>query len=224
VTVLSPESRLVGTGSGLLPRVNLLPPEIAERAAFQRVQLGLGAAVVATLGVVGLLFMSASHGVTAANEDLASAQSRGTQLQSQTAAYRDVTATYAAAQAAQLQLTSAMSDEVRYSQLMNDLALSIPSSVWVNSVTFAQTTAAAALPGVTAAPPIGTMTVSGTGFTHQDVALWLESLSGGKNYANAYFSNSTEALLGTRKIVNFSTTADVTASARSGRYTKPIGG
>jgi Tfp pilus assembly protein PilN len=223
VTVLSPESRLVGTGSGLLPRVNLLPPEIAERAAFQRVQLGLGAAVVATLGVVGLLFMSASHGVTAANEDLASAQSRGTQLQSQTAAYRDVTATYAAAQAAQLQLTSAMSDEVRYSQLMNDLALSIPSSVWVNSVNFAQTTAVP-VPGVTATPPIGTMTVSGTGFTHQDVALWLESLSGGKNYANAYFSNSTEALLGTRKIVNFSTTADVTANARSGRYTKPIGG
>lgn len=223
MTVLSPESRLVGTGSGLLPRVNLLPPEIAERAAFQRVQLGLGAAVVATLGVMGLLFVSASHGVTAANEDLASAQSRGTQLQSQAAAFRDVTATYAAARAAQLQLTSAMSDEVRYSQLMNDLALSIPSSVWVNSVNFAQTTAAA-LPGVTATPPIGTMTVSGTGFTHEDVALWLESLSGGKNYANAYFSNSTEALLGTRKIVNFSTTADVTVSARSGRYTKSTGG
>ena len=81
---------------------------------------------------------------------------------------------------------------------------------------------AAAAPGVT--PGIGTLTVSGVGFSHDDVAVWLESLAGQKSYVNPYFSSSTEVLLGTRKTVNFSSTATLTPAAYSGRYTKPAGG
>ena len=228
MTVLTSETRLIGSGTALLPRVNLLPPEIAEKRAFRRIQMGLGAAGVAAVGIVGLLYVSASHGVSAANADLATAKSQNTSLQTQAANYRNVTSVYAAAAAAQSQLTSAMGDEVRYSQLLNDLALSVPSTVWLKDVEFTQgaTAGAPAAPAASASalPTIGTFTVSGVGFSHDDVAIWLESIASLKTYSNPYFSNSTEALLGKRKTVSFGSSANVTSAALSGRYNKPAGG
>ena len=62
------------------------------------------------------------------------------------------------------------------------------------------------------------------GFSHDDVAAWLESVAGLKTYDSPYFSNSTEALLGTRRTVNFTSTATVTHNAYSHRYDRPVGG
>lgn len=210
-----------------LPRVNLLPPEIAETRRFRRIQLGLGGAVLGAVGIVALLYVAASSSVSSAQDELDSANVKHTSLQAESAKYRDVTAVYARAAAAQAMLTQAMGEEVRYSQLLNDLSLSVPETVWLKNLTFSQTPAVASAaatttPGVT--PGIGTVTVTGIGFTHDDVAIWLESLAGQKSYANPYFSSSTEALLGTRKTVNFTSTANLTTAAYSGRYTKPAGG
>jgi Tfp pilus assembly protein PilN len=228
MTFPSSDLRLTTQGTGLLPRVNLLPPDIAEKRAFQRIQLGLGGAALAAVSLVGLLYFSASHSVTSANESLSSAQATNSTLQRQAAKFRDVTQIYAAAAAAQVQLSSAMGDEIRYSQLLNDLALTVPSSVWVTSVGFVQTpTSRAVSPAGTlavAAPVAGTFTVSGVGFSHVDVALWLEAVAGLKTYANPYFTNSTEVLLGKRKTVNFSSTANLTPQAMSNRYGNPAGG
>lgn len=228
MTVLSSESRLVGAAAPTLPRVNLLPPEIAEKAAFRKVQAGLGAALVLPVLIVGGLYMSASHSVSNAQANLDSANTQSSRLEAQTARYRDVTAVYSAAAAAKAQLTTAMGDEVRFSQLMNDLSLSIPSNVWVQSLNFSTVAPAAApaSPGAAAAVPsaAGALSVTAVAFSHDDVAVWLESLAKLKTYQDPYFSASTEVLLGTRKVVNFSSTATLTLAARSGRYTTPAGG
>lgn len=221
------ETRLVGASLSLLPRVNLLPPEIAEKAAFRRVQIGLGSAVLAAIGVVGVLYMSAASSVDSAQGQLDSASSTHSQLQTETSKYAAVTGVYAQAAAAQAMLTQAMGDEVRYSQLLNDLSLSVPAKVWVKNIAFIQTVAgapAAAAAGAAAPAGIGTFTATGVGFSHDDVAVWLESIAGQKTYTNPYFSNSTEALLGTRKVVNFTSTASITSTALSNIYTKPAGG
>lgn len=226
MSVLTQDDRLVATTATRLPRVNLLPPEIAERAAFQKIQLGLGAAVLAAVGIVGLLYVSASHSVTSAQGDLDSANSQGVSLQQQSAKYADVTSVYSQAAAAQASLTTAMGGEVRYSQVLNDLSLTIPSNVWLTNLAYTSTPPVAAGPGVAAAATtgIGTFTATAVAFSHDDVAVWLDAVAGLKTYANPYFSSSTEALLGTRKIVNFSTTAVLTPTALSGRYTTPAGG
>ena len=233
MTVLSSETRLIGSGTGLLPRVNLLPPEIAEKRQFRRIQTALGSAVLASVAVVGLLYVSAGHSVSSAQSDLDSANAQGSALQLEAAKYRNVTAVYAAADAAQQQLSVAMGDEVRYSQLLNDLSLTVPSNVWISNLAYtagadgaaaptAATTAGAA--GAPAAPAaLGTFTVTGIGFEHDDVAQWLDAIAGLKTYDTPYFSTSTESLLGTRKIVTFTSTANVTDKARSNRYNK-VGG
>lgn len=222
MTAVTQETRLVGTGLALLPRVNLLPPEIEERKKLKQIQVGLGAAVLASVGVVGVLVMAANGSLNSANEELAAATTQNTQLKAEAATYANVTAVYAQAAAAQALLTQAMGEEVRYSRFMNDLSLTVPDNVWVKSVSFAQAAAPAAA-GVTE-PGIGTVTFNGVGFSHDDVAVWLESLAGQKGYTNPDFTNSTETLIGTRKTVTFTSTVQMTAAALSGRYTKPLGG
>lgn len=228
MTVLTSEARL-GMTTAQMPRVNLLPPEIAERATVRKVQIGLVAGLGVAVGVVGLLFVSASHSVSSAQESVDAANARNTQLVAETGKYRNVTAVYDAAAAAQVQLVTAMGQEVRYSQMLHDLSLSVPSTVWLKAVNYNQTPpappAAAGTPGAAApvSAAIGTVTFQGVGFDHDDLALWLESIAGLKTYSDTYFSSSAEGLLGQRKTVNFTSTANVTPAALSGRFTK-LGG
>lgn len=222
MSTLTKQREAVGTGVVTLPRVNLLPPEIAEVRRMRRIQVGLGGAVLGAVGVVALLYVAATSSVSSAQTELDSATATGAQLRAETAKYAQVTAIYARAAAAQAMLTQAMGEEIRYSRFLNDLSLSVPENVWVKNLTFAQGAAPAAL-GSTV-PGVGTVTVTGVGFSHDDVAVWLESLATQKGYTNPYFTNSTEALLGTRKIVNFTSTASLTPAAYSGRFTKPAGG
>ncbi|MDX6266238.1 MAG: type pilus assembly protein PilN [Frankiales bacterium] len=235
MTVLNTETRLIRGLATEMARVNLLPPEIAERAAFRRVQVGLGVAIAAAVGVVGLLYVSASHGISSAQQDVDAASAQSTRLQGQVSSLQNVTATFAAADAAEAQLKTAMGDEIRWSQMMNDLSLAMPSNVWLKSLTFTQTPpaaaavtsgtpAAAATNASAAAAPIGTFTVTGIGYSHDDLALWLESLGSLKTYADPYFSSSAESLLDTKPIVTFSSTANVTPDALSNRYNRPAGG
>jgi Tfp pilus assembly protein PilN len=226
------ETQLIGGGLATLPRVNLLPPEIAEHRAFRRIQFGLGGAVAAAVVVLGFLVVAASNGVSDANEELAASQAENTSLRRQTAQYANVTALYAAAAAAQTQLATAMGDEIRFSQMMNDFSLAIPSTVWVTSLNLVATPPVAPVAGApaTAAAPVagppvlGTLAVTGKGFNHKDVAVWLEAIAGLKAFSDPYFSSSSEGLIGKRKVVTFASTANINSAALSGRYSKPVGG
>lgn len=218
---------VVGAGSLLLPRVNLLPPEIAEGRRFRRVQMGLGGGVVAAVGVVALLYVSACGSVSTANEQVDAAGAQQRTLQSQTAQYRDVAATYQRTADAQAMLVDAMGQEVRYSRFLNDLTQSIPNGVWLKNVTFTQAAVTAAAPAGSASAPtattvagLGTVTLSGVAYQHTDVATWLESLAAQKGYTGPLLQTSTEVLLGTKKVVNWSTTVTLSPEALSGRYPK----
>lgn len=215
-----------GTGLPALPRVNLLPPEIAETVRFRRIQLGLGGGLLAAVGVVALLYVGASGAVADASAEVETADVQNTALRAETAKFADVQAVYARAAAAEAMLTTAMGEEVRYSQYLNDLSLTVPENVWVKNVSFVQGPAVAAAGAAvgTPVPGIGTVTFTGVGFKQDDVAVWLDSLAKQKGYANPYFASSTKALLGNRSTVNFTSTVTMTDAALSRRYTTPQGG
>lgn len=220
MTAESHEPLLPRSTLATLPRVNLLPPEMGEQRRFRQIQLGLGAAVLAAFVVVGLLVLSAHHGVSQAQSRLDDTRTVATDLNAQRAKYSDVTAVYARAAAAQTMLSRAMGNEVRFSQLLNDLSLSVPENVWISSLNLSAVPVSGTAPVGSTANLIGSQTVSGVAFSHDDVAVWLESLAALKNYANPYFSSSTEAKLGTKTVVDFSSTAGITANALSHRYDK----
>lgn len=215
------------------PRVNLLPPEIAEQARLRQVQRGLGAAVVVAVGVVAVLYVGARGSVAEAQTRVETASTEQASVAAQSAKYRDVTAVYARIAAAEQILVDAMGPEVRYSRFLNDLSLSIPENVWVTNASFSQQDAAAATatPRGTGAPAaaaaaaggLGTVTMSGVAYEHDDVANWLDSLGRQEGYAKPFLTSSTEALIGSRKIVNWTSTATLTPAALSHRYVKAGG-
>lgn len=204
----------------VLPRVNLLPPEIEQRRTFRRVQTGLGGAVLTSVALVALLYAGAASAVSEAETDVAETTAVGTSLRAESTQYQDVTAVYAQAAAAKAMLAQAMGEEVRWSRLLNDLSLTVPDDVWVKNVAFTQAPAAVPTAGTTGTVPasIGTVTFSGVGFGHDAVAVWLESLAEQKGYADPYFSNAAESLIGTRKVVTFTSTTTLTPDALSRRY------
>ena len=204
-----------------LPRVNLLPPEIAELRRVRRVQYGLAGAALASVAVMGLAYVSAVGSARDARNELREATATGQAVKAEQAQYADVNAVYARAEAAQLMLTQAMGEEVRYSTHLDQLARTVPDKVWLRDVAFTQTPSATAVGDTT--PSIGSVTFSGVGYAHDDVATWLESLAAHKGYAKPYLTSSTEALIGKRVTVDFSTTVVLTPDSLSRRYTAPIG-
>ena len=214
---MRPADELVGSGHGPLPRVDLLPPEIGQRRRLRRVQVALGGGVVAAVGLVAVLVVGAGSSVAAAQDDLDTAVATQGSLQQESGQYRDVTAAYQRSADAQAMLVAAMGEEVRYSRLLNDLSLSIPDSVWLTSAAWSQqpTTAGTGTPG------LGTLTVSGVAYEHEDVALWLESLASQQGYVDPLLQTADKTLIGTREVVEFTSTVTLSPDALSGRYLTP---
>jgi Tfp pilus assembly protein PilN len=207
----------------VLPRVNLLPPEILEAARFRRFQLAMVAAGVGAVAIVGALDYNAHKGVSSARADLASAQSTQSNLQNQKAGLQSVQDVYDQVAAKKAMLAQAMGSEIRWSYYLTDLSLKVPDHVWLTNVTATETVAgagAAPAPAVASVLPagIGTVSFSGTAFSHDDVATWLDALAKERGYSNAYFTNSTRAQIGPRDVVNFQSSVTLTSAALSGRY------
>lgn len=209
-----------------MPRVNLLPPEIAERATLRRSQYAMAGVGLAAVAAVGALYLNASGKVNDANEAKAEAAAVNTTLNAEVRALQNVRDVYAQVDAARVTLASAMQGEILWSSYLHDLTLTIPDNVWVTS--FGTTTAApaAGAPAAAAAassvldPGLGTVNISGVAFSHEDIAKWLESLSKQKGYASAYFTQALETKIGGRTVYKFTSSVNLTPAALSGRYTK----
>src|SRR5687768_896167 len=213
-----------------LPQVNLLPPEIEQERRFRRTQLGLGAGVVAALGVVAVLFLAANSQVSSAQGDLADSKRQTSQLEAKAAEYSQVPLVYSQVEAARAQLELAMGKEIRWSFYLNDLSLKIPNSVWLKTMTVTANDAVAAAPAPAPGAAtnyiesgIGSITFTGNGMKHNDVAAWLVSLSKQKGYTQPYFTDSTKQEIAEREVVSFTSQVTITEDALSKRYIQKAG-
>lgn len=197
-------------------RVNLLPPEIAEAARLRRVQTGLAAGLVGVVGVVAYLHVAASGSVEDARVRLDELTARAATVQTQTTQYAGVELVYARTASAQQLLQQAMGQEVRYSSLLAALSQAMPDKVWLTEVSVTQ-------PAATPGAPLGTVTFTGAGTSHDDVAAWLDALAEHDELADAAFSSSTAVSAGGRRTVTFTSTATLTAAALSERHTVEAG-
>jgi Tfp pilus assembly protein PilN len=214
---------VAATAGRALPRVNLLPPEIHEAVRFRRFQLAMAGAGVAAVAIVAALGVSAHNSSQSAKNELAQAQATHASLQSQLGGLQSVKDVYAQVAARKAMLAQAMGSEVRWSYYLTDLSLKVPDHVWLTNVTATQAgagpVAGAAATTQSALPTgLGTVTFSGTAFSHDDVASWLDMLAKEKGFVGVYFTNSTKAYLGPRAVVNFTSSATLSQAALSGRY------
>jgi Tfp pilus assembly protein PilN len=206
-----------------LPRVNLLPPEIFEKRQLQRAQAALGLVVLVAVVGVGLVYVNGGSAVTDAKARLQTAQTTGAQLQTKVNGLNYVTAEAAQAQAAQGMLTQATGSAIPFSTYLSDLQLLTPKNVWFTAVTLTNTvTPGSLVAGATPPDTVGTITFSGQGLAHNDVATWLDSAAKEGGFADPYFTSSTEALVpgtgaatGTaaKTWVTFSSSVNLTSAA-----------
>jgi Tfp pilus assembly protein PilN len=217
------------TTTGTMPRVNLLPPEIAEKAALRRSQVAMAGVGLAAVAVVGVLYVQAGAKVDDAAADKEVAVQTATQLQSDLRKLQNVRDVYAQVDAARATLASAMSTEVLWSSYLHDMTLTIPEGVWLtkftanvpNGVSGNGTGAPAASATGVLDQGVGKITFEGAALAHSDVAAWLESLAKQKGYFQPYFTQAAkEHLFGAPDIVKFNSTVNLTPAALANRYLK----
>jgi Tfp pilus assembly protein PilN len=194
----------VPASAAAFPRVNLIPEVIAEEVRVRRARLVAAGAVAASVVAVGGLYLMAANDVTAAQEELDLATARSAVLATEAAQYAEVPAVRASVESAKTQQYQAMGGEVRFSFLLNDLALTMPrgSSLTAFRATISgeapemATGAAAAAGQETAAgvssvlgnPGLGTINYEGEARAYGDVASFLDSLAKQKKLIDPYFS------------------------------------
>jgi Tfp pilus assembly protein PilN len=214
-----------GVRTATLPRVNLLPTEIREGARFRNLQAAMGLAVALALLVVGGLAYLASGDVNDAQSGLTLAQTQGSALQAQVGKYADVPQKYALVANADAQLQQAMSQEVRYSFILNDLSLRMPAGVWLTSLTVSQPVD---LPNSTSGawgtPQLAAVKASGVAMNLNDVAGWLAALARGGDYTDPWVGNATVSTTGASSGQwIFDSTVGITSKALSNRYAQKAG-
>jgi Tfp pilus assembly protein PilN len=219
---------LAGTTTGVVaPRVNLLPPEIAEKAKLRKAQLAMVGTGLAAVAVVGVMYMQQSAKVSQAKSDKVAAEAKHTALTKQVQDLQSVSDAYAQADLARQTLATAMAYDVLWSGYLHDLTLTIPDNVWLTNMTVKlDPSASAVAPGGTPPvidPGLGTVTVTGVALSHDDVAAWLESQAKQRGYANPYFTDAKEDVINGRTVIDFTSTVQLTEKALSNRFTKTKG-
>jgi Tfp pilus assembly protein PilN len=216
------------------PRVNLLPPEIAERRSLQRLQAGLAAGVVAAVAVTGGLAYLQHSQAQAAKARAAAQVAVTDQLTTRVNGLASVGVVYSEVDQAKALIQQALGNQVLWSHYLTDMSLITPDNVWLTQLTFTGPTASAAaktaaaashtsgqvLPGSTG---LGTVTMSGVALSRNDVATWLEALAREKGLAAPYASSIVEKTIGTTVVYDWSITVVLTSQALSGRASTLLG-
>lgn len=208
-------------------RVNLLPADIAVKRRVRRQSYMLGVIFgVFVLILIGFWFYQQMR----FNEQqrlLAEEQTKVRQLETQVAALQEFAKLEESVVAKRTTLASAMVGDVAWSRLLLDLAMTIPGDSWITSFTgnAAQGAAPTGAPGVPPPPgptvlaKLGTVQFSANTFDFPGVARWVTRLQGElKSLTNIWVPTAVKGKIGLRDTIVFSSTADLSSEAGSGRY------
>lgn len=215
-------------GAGyVVPRVDLLPPEIAQARRLRRTQRLLAGGLVGVVAACAGGYLLAVRSADDAAADLAVAQARTAELQAEQAQYAEVPLVLSQVEAAESARELAMGTDVLWYRYLNDIALTYPTDVWLENIT-ASVAGPGGLAGTApvpvagdnplAAPGVGTITFTGKARQHSDVATWLDVLDGTGGFSDAAFSDSSRTEVADTDLVQFTSQVVLTESALSHRY------
>jgi Tfp pilus assembly protein PilN len=212
-----------------MKRINLLPPEIGKLRRARQVTSAFVLAGIVYVALLGLLWLLGNGRLDAAKQELAGATNRADAVQAQVATLREFANLQTVVARKEQTLATVMADDVHWSRLLVELSMVIPSDAWLTSMSGTATPSAATAPGTPAPAPaapgsppkLGTLTFGGVTLDFPGVATWLSRLSNDKSLESVWVSSATKAQIGTRSVVNFNSTGDLSTGAASERYQQP---
>jgi Tfp pilus assembly protein PilN len=213
------------TQAFVVPQVNLMPARFAMAMKLRAAKLTALVSLVAAALVLVLGWLITTQQRAAAQEELDIAASEVAVLRGDVQQYADVPRVFAAVADAQLQLRTAMGNEVRWSFFLNDLALTMPSGVSLDSLD-ASSAPPGGQPGAAEGAQdgqIGALSVSAKALTFNHVANWIDSLAKLPTVANPEALSLNAVDDQGQALVGFDSGAQVTDKALSGRYTQEGG-
>lgn len=205
-------------------RINLVPPELVRRRRIRR-QTGYLAAYGAVFLLILFGIWLVRQGTLKDEENrLAIANTRVAELESKIAALQEFATLEETVKQKRLTLATVMANDIAWSRLLIELSMTIPGDSWLTSFSG---TAEAAATGAAPPPPSGAGvsarlgTVTFAAVTIDDfkgVAKWLTRLSELKSLQTIWVPTAAKATIGTRDVINYGSTADLSKDAASGRF------
>jgi Tfp pilus assembly protein PilN len=201
-------------------RINLLPPEVRQRQRIRRQTAAVIAAGVVVLAGVAALYFLQQLRLVGVNNDLEDQRATNARIQAQINDLRRFDELQREVEASRGMLTTLMANEIQWSGVLRDISLVVPSDVWLAGMT-GQTNEST---GQVAAPPtqggaatgqglVGQITFNGFSLDHRAVALWLARLDDIRGFANPWLSNAQKTDVGTHKVVQFTSSVDLSQQA-----------
>ncbi|MFY9587728.1 MAG: hypothetical protein WAT66_09765 [Actinomycetota bacterium] len=173
-------------------QINLLPPEIAQRRRARQITVALGAAGLGLVALLIIVFLVQAARLSGERGNLEDAKRQNSALQRQISSLQSFATLQQTLRTKEQLLDRLTSNEVRWSVLLNDISLVIPSDVWLSNLSGSVQAPTPGTP-VTTNAPVGTIQVTGNTFTHLDVAKWLSRVAGVREFAFPYLSLSAKA-------------------------------
>lgn len=215
-------------------RVNLLPPELALRAAARRLARNAALAFLVFLALLGGIYFMKLGAVRAAQaeRDATAAQVQG--LQGQVAQLSEFGRQREDLERREAALTAAMAREVGLSQLLSDVAGALPPATSLRTLTVAVSDPALAVDGtgapaaalapvpggVPAGVPIGLMQFDGYTVEQFDpgVSSVLVDLTQVPGVRTPFLASAQTEQLAESEVTSFSGTVDITDEILTNRY------
>lgn len=206
--------------------VNLLPPQIAARARARRVTGATIAGVVVFCALLGGLYGLKLSDVAAAESERDDTRQEVARLQAEVDALAEFRQLGDAVVARNTLLAHAMSEEVSWASILNDLALTFPASGSLRTLDATlRAPGEEALPGAVAfGDPIADITF--TGYSVERVAPGVErvliSADEVDSFFNPFLVNSVAEEIGETGVTGFSASVQLDDEARTGRYAEGL--
>ena len=201
-----------------MSQVNLLPPELRQRAAVRRTTSIVVAAGLGALTLIGLFYFFQLQRLSGVRADLDEQEATNAQLQTEIAelqAFADLQAELAAK--ANL-VDSLFVNEVSWSSALLDISRVIPDAAFLTNLTgqVQPTTGVEGVDPTAVAGLIGNMSFTGVARESQTIATWLVRLEQVDGWVNAWIQNQQETGELSR-IYSFASGLDLTIDAATER-------
>ncbi len=216
--------------SGRTAIINLLPdydPKTSSSWASRRTLIGAAAAGVLIAGLA-VPTIARNNRASELNEEATSVERTNAATQTKINSLQRQAATQEKLKVLTAQVDAVLTSDVSWASMLNELARTMPNSVWLTGFQGSVTVSAAApttgsptransASKLAAASLQGSVSFTATGLDFVSIADWLKRVSQMPAYSNLWIPQAQKSELGNRDVVTFQSTADLTDSARSQR-------
>ncbi|MEA2580588.1 MAG: type pilus assembly protein PilN [Actinomycetota bacterium] len=203
-----------------MTQVNLLPPEIRQRAIVRRNTFLVGAAGVLLIALMVFMYIGQASRLADVNKDIAAQDATNASLRQQAAGLAEFATLRAQADAKQIILKEVYANEVAMSSLMQDVSDVMPSDAFLTSMAVTVSAPGAGTPTPSGATTfIGTATFGGSVYRLDTFPIWLDRIGSIEGFENPYVGSYTETAAGSL-LYQFTSGADLSEAALTARGSK----